>query len=320
MTTDNQETGPDTIEAILDAQFSEPDVPTDEQEESSPNEETQDEALEAASETEEETEIDETTDLEPETETPQHLNLEEYGDLTVPVVIDGVETATSLREMVKRHQLQADSTRKTMALADDRRSMEAEFAQRDAKFADQQRLLDEQLAQNIEREPDWVTMAEEKPLEYLAEREKWNQKQAQRQHAQHNLQQSQAAQSQQFQQMTAELAVQAMPEWASDVEFAKNANGRMTVALEAGFTEAEYNGSVDYRLAVLLEKASRYDASLTSNAAVEKKLSLAPKVLKPRGSKGKADVQVERKTAINRKLDRAHSMESHLDAFMEGRG
>ena len=108
-----------------------------------------------------------------------------------------------------------------------------------------------------------------------------------------------------------------MPEWATAAGFAKNAQGRMSVALEAGFTETEYNGAVDYRLAVLLEKASRYDAMQTKNAGVEKKLALAPKVLKPGRSKGKADVRVEQKAAINRKLDQPHSMEAHLSAYMD---
>lgn len=312
------ETGPQSIEDILDTQFSEPDAPTEAVEET-PLEAIEEE-VEATSDevdAEEVDETDETTDPEPESQEPQHLSLEEYGDLTIPIIVDGVETQVNLSEAAKGYQLQADYSRKTATLANERKQAEASLEQERAVLSDQRRLLDEQLAQNVEQEPDWVKMARDNPLEYLPAKEQWNQKQAARAQAQGRAQQDQAATSREFQVRTAEIAVRAMPEWATDDGFAKNANGRMSVAMEAGFTEAEYNGAVDYRLAVLLEKASRYDAMQGKNAVVEKKLALAPKVLKPGKSKGKQDVQVERKAAINRKLNQPHSMEDALNAFMD---
>jgi len=316
---DNQN-GSQSIDDILDAAFSEPDVPTEEIVDEPPQEETPQaeaevEELEAEADTIEET--DEPTDPEPESQEPQHLNLGEYGDLTIPIVVDGVETRVNLSDAAKGYQLQADYTRKSQALATERKQMETSLTQERAELADKQRLLDEQLAQNIEQEPDWVKMAQDDPLGYLPAREKWNQQQIARNDAQQRATQAQATQSRNFQERTAEIAVLAMPEWATDDGFAKNAQGRMTVALEAGFTESEYNGAVDYRLAVLLEKASRYDAMQNKNAVVEKKLALAPKVLRPGRSKGKQDVQAERKATINRKLDQPHSMESHLNAYMD---
>lgn len=308
---DTPETGPQSIDDVLDAQFAEPDGPTAEVEEA-PLEATLEEADAPEVDAVEDEEIDEKTDPETESQEPQHLNLDEYGDITIPITVDGVETPVNLREAAKGYQLQADYSRKTAALATERKQAEASLEQERAALADKSRLLDEQLAQNIEQEPDWVTMAKDDPLGYLPAREKWNQQQAARVEAQARSQQSQAAQSREFQVKTAEIAVRAMPEWATEDGFAKNASGRMAVAMDAGFTEAEYNGAVDYRLAVLLEKASRYDAMQNKNAVVEKKLAQAPKVLKPGRSKGKADVQGEQKAAVKRKLDQPHSMEDHL--------
>jgi len=317
------QTGPQTIDEILDAQFSEPEdpveVPTEVQDEAPQEGQIQaeaegDEPMVEADTTEE---TDEQTDPKPEAEEPQHLSLDEYGDLTIPIIVDGVETRVNLGEAAKGYQLQADYSRKTASLANERKEMETTLAQAHAELADKQRLLDEQLAQSIEQEPDWIEMADKEPLKYLSEKEKWSQKQAVRAEAFARSQQTQAAQSREFQMRTAEVAVQSMPEWATDEGFAKNARGRMTAALDAGFTEAEYNGSVDYRLAVILEKASLYDAMKTQNAVVEKKLALAPKVLKPGRSKGKADVRVEQRAAINRKLDQPHSMETALNAYMD---
>ena len=314
---DNLETGPQTIDAILDAQFSEPDEPTEAQEEQPLEAELQVDAEEAPADEDTIEETDETADPEPESQEPQHLNLAEYGDLTIPIVVDGVETAVNLSDAANGYQLRVDYSRKTATLANERKQMEAALGQERAELADKQRLLDEQLAQQIEHEPDWVKMAQDDPLGYLPAREQWNQNQAARAQAQGRSQQVQAAQSHDFQVRTAEIAVRAMPEWATDDGFAKNANGRMAVAMDAGFTETEYNGAVDYRLAVLLEKASRYDAMQSKNAVVEKKLALAPKVLKPGRSKGKQDVQAERRATVNRKLNQPHSMNDALEAFME---
>ena len=183
---DNLETGPQSIEQILDSQFSEQEEPT-EAVEGAPQEATEEvEATSDEVETEEEVEeeIDETTDPETESQEPQHLSLEEYGELTIPIVVDGVETQVNLSEAAKGYQLQADYSRKTAALANERKEMDSTLQQERAAIADKQRLLDEQLAQHMEQEPDWVKMATEDPLNYLPAKEKWNQQQAARAEAQ----------------------------------------------------------------------------------------------------------------------------------------
>ncbi len=317
---DTLETGPQTIEEVLDLKYSEPDGPTEEVEEAAPDadQEVDVEGIQAEAETEEE--IDETTDPEPEvSEEPQHLALDDFGDLTIPIIVNGVETKVNLTDAAKGYQLQADYSRKTAVLAEERKSDQAALTQERTALADKQRLLDEQLAQSMEREPDWVLMAQNDPVGFPVAKAKWDRDQIGRQQAMARSQQAQVTQSRDFQTKTADLAVVAMPEWANEGEFVKNADGRRDVALDAGFTEQEYDGSVDFRLAVLLEKASRYDAMKGQNAAVEKKLSKVPKVLKPGKSKSKGDVQAARKATINRKLDRPHSIDDALNAYMEGR-
>ena len=315
---DNQETEPQSIDAILDAKFSEPDGPTEPQEEAAPdaeNEVLEAEAEDEGAETEEET--DETTDPdEGAEEEPQHLDLDEYGELTISVTVNGEEKQVNLSEAAKGYQLQADYSRKTAALADERKQIEAVLENERAALADQRRLLNEQIAQTLEKEPDWVAMAKENPLGYLSEKEAWNQKQAQRQQAQREMQEAEAARVEEFRRLSAQTAIGVMPEWAEDGGFQKNADKRLKAAIDAGFTQAEYEEAVDFRLAVLLEKAALYDAGKTKDTAAAKKLSLAPKVLKPGKSKGKAEVQAARKAKSSRKLDRPHTMEEHLSAFM----
>jgi len=318
---DNLETGPQSIDDILETQFSEPEAPTEAIEDASSEvreEEAEVVAEESVAEEAEEQNVNEPqTDPEPVSEEPQHLDLGDYGEVTIPIIVDGVETKVNLSEAAKGYQLQADYSRKTAALANERKQAEASLQQERAALADKQQLLDQQLAQMIEQEPDWEVMARDNPLEYLPAKENWMKKQAMQQDAMSRSQQATQAQTQEFRQRTAEVALNSMPEWATDAGFAQNAQGRMAAALGAGFTEGEYNGAVDYRLAVLLEKASRYDALQGQTAAVEKKLASVPKVLKPSRSKGKADVQVERRASVNRKLNQPHSVAAALDAYMD---
>ena len=321
---DTQETGPQTIDQLLDAKYSEPEeAPTEEVIEAPAPDAEHEEAPAEVAEAEEE-EIDETTDPEPASEEPQHLTLDEYGDVTIPVIVDGEEKRVNLSEAAKGYQLQADYSRKTAALSVERRDMEttlqqerAAIQQEYAGLADKQRLLDEQLAQSIEPEPDWVELAKKNPLQLPVEKEKWNLRQQQRQSAQARMQQGNAQRVQEFQRKTAELAVTAFPEWQNEGEFVKNANQRREVALAIGFTPEEYDGSNDFRLAALLEKAARFDAMQNQNAVIEKKLAKAPKVLRPGKVKAKADVHAEQRATTNRKLDQPHSMESHLNAYMD---
>jgi len=260
------------------------------------------EEVEAEAEAEETDEPDEPeeTDEGPE----QVLTVEEYGDVLVDV--DG--EPTPLSEVLAGTQRQADYTRKTQALAEERKKAQAEIAEKQAALDAREQQLRDLEAELGEEEPDWAKLAEEDPLGYGVEKEKWERKQKVRAQREAELKQRQEKAKQEFIAQTADVAVQKIPEWADVKKFDEGAAARKAAALEAGFTEEEYRSTPDFRIAVLLEKAARYDAlqgeQSKKSVRAEKKIAKAPKVLKPGASKGDTDPKQERRAAFQNRLSK----------------
>lgn len=308
MSSDTPASGPQSIDEYLDGHFE--DTP-----ETEPMEEDgQTEGAEPEAEAEvEEPEVEESDEAEApeEGEGPQVLTVDEYGDIQIQV---GDET-TTLADLHKGHLRQQDYTRKTQELAQQRQQMQQEFQQLQESIAEKERLLEQQFAEQDLAEPDWEKLAEEDPLGVVTERIKWEKRRDQQQKARAQAQQRAEQQRQQFMAQTAELAVQKIPEWSEKGGFDKSRDARRKAALDAGFTEQEYNQAADFRLAVLLEKAARYDALQSDGAAAQKRVAKAPKVLKPGSAKTKADRQTVEKVAKSKVLDRPHSLQDHLKAL-----
>lgn len=261
------------------------------------------EEIEASDEVED-LETDDTD--EPEDEgSEQVLTVDEYGD----VLVDLNGTPTPLKDVIQGTLRQADYTRKTQAVQEERKAMQAELEKREkALEAREQQLL--QLSQELEEpEPDWEKLADEDPLGYPAAKAKWDKKQRQKAERQRALRERTVKQREAFARQTAEIAMRAVPEWSEDpANFDKGAEARKRAALDAGFSEEEYNSTPDFRIAVLLEKAARWDAMQQSTeqkrVRAEKKLGKAPKVLKPGQSRGDSDPKQERRAAFQKRLSK----------------
>lgn len=302
---DNPQAGPLTIDEYLDAREA-PKGQAEEQQEEKPDTEPVVEA-----ETEVEAEADESEEQdEPEAEEsegPEIYSVEEYGEIAI-ALSDG--TQTTLKDLAQGTLRQADYTRKTTELSRERKELEAEKQ----RLADFERQLNEQLASLDEPEPDWQKLAEEDPLGLPLEQIKWQKKQAEKAERKRKAEEQEAKQRDQFMRATAETAVQIMPEWTSAEKFQEGAAARKKAALEAGFTEQEYGGVVDFRLAVLLEKAARYDASQAKTEAATKKLAKVPKVVKPGTSVTKVDREQAERAAKAKRLNRPMTVDEYLNA------
>jgi len=306
---DNQ-TGPQTIEDTLDAKFSEPDAPTEKPEEIKKPEEAEAGADADAGETDGDGPQGEDageTDAD-----DQVLDVAEYGDVKVTLA-DG--TVKSLSELASGNLMQSDYTRKTQELARQRQEIDAERDRVAAEIAERQREIDDRMSQINEDEPNWIEIARDDPLGYPEIREQWNIRKSQAKAAQDRLAQQQQEDRQVFARQTSEIALQKIPEWADPDVFQKGGDQRRKAAIDAGFTDAELEQATDYRLAVLLEKAARYDALQGQKKHVlDKKVSKAPRVLKPGSMKTPKDATNEKQAALNRKLSRPHSIEDALAA------
>ena len=187
--TDTQ-TGPvsvlEAVEALHSEPEGQPEAEAEEAQEADPVESTAEEAAEP-----EETAESEDADPQEASEEPQHLGLDEYGELTIPIIVDGQEQRVTLEEAAKGYQLQSDYTRKSMLLAEERKAFEAQQAAQTEELNRQQEQIAQLLSSQQEPEPDWVKLAEElDPWEFQQRRTQHEAKQAERVKVMQQVQQS----------------------------------------------------------------------------------------------------------------------------------
>lgn len=281
--------------------------------------EDDDEADEAEDDAEEEPEDD--ADAQEEGEEGGDLDL----DRAVTVKIDGKETQVKLREALDGYQRQADYSRKTAALADERKSFDAERqaiqAER-AQYAQLLPVLAERLKGAVEQ-VDWAKLKEEDPVEYAVRRLE----------VQEQAEQLQAVQAEQnrLQQLEHEQAVaafnkrveaegekllEALPAWKDPAIQERDKAAVRAYGLKIGFSEDELSQASDSRAVVALYKAMKFDRlmSKTAKAKAPGAGAPAPKPLKP-GSTNRPPVRVTAKTDAMKRLSRSGSIEDAAAVF-----
>lgn len=293
----------DALDAMADREEAAPEV------EESENAEVEIEVDEA----EENTDVDETDEQEEpddEGEGPDVYDVGEYGEIAIQLS-DG--TQTTLAELEKGTLRQADYTRKTTELSSARKQLQDKASE----LAQRERQINEQLASLNEPEPDWAKMAEEDPLGLPLAQIQWNKKQQEKAQKRAEVDAATEREKMDFQRQTVQKALEVMPQWADGKSFQETSDARKQAALDAGFTETEYNGALDFRLAVILEKAALYDAGQTKVKAATKKLSKVTKVVKPGASVTKADKEQAAKTAKSKRLNKPMGVNEYLDAILD---
>lgn len=270
--------------------------------------------------------IEQEPDEEPDAEEPeaveeesQILTADEYGD----VLVDVNGEPTPLRDVLQGTLRQSDYTRKTQELTNQRKQLEAEFNEREEKLKAREQQLSAMEAELDDPEPDWEKLADEDPLGWASAKAKWDKKSKAKAERKAELEQRQTKAKQEFTRKTVDLAIQAMPEWAEAGAFEKNVDARRDAALKAGFSKEEYDATFDYRIAVLLEKAARFDAMSEDNkqklVRAEKKIAKAPKVLRPGQAKGDTDPAEERRAARQKQFSKPGGISSSDIKRMIGR-
>lgn len=260
-----------------------------------PAEETPQEAEEEAQATVE----DDTAEAEPAEDAPEY-EPEDDGE--------GAEEANP-REPSKGEMLQADYTRKTQALAEERRKVEAEWQKATQANQQAQAVLSNFLGQE-DPEPDWDTLKREDPYEFTQKAAEWQIKQQQKAKAHqqlHALQQEQAQRHAQMEQaymaeQDAKL-LELMPSWRKP-EVRQKATQELVGYLRDTWnaTDAEITAlsKGDARVLAAVEKARLWDGLQANKSKVKAKVENKPPV-KPGASRTKADRRVEKiQTAQNR--------------------
>ena len=219
--------------------------------------ETADAQAEVASEDEPAAEDEDTDGSQPEVQ-------------LVTVTINGKTEQIPLDEAVKGYQRQADYSRKTSALSEERKAFEAErqtVTQERAQYAQLLTALQQQVQANLQQEPDWQRLYDTDPLEYVRQKDVWRERQDKLAAAQFESQRLTALQAQEQNNYLAKLVqenraklTEAIPAWKDSKKWEADRPKLLEYGQKLGFTAEELGQTYDSRAVVALYKAMQFDA------------------------------------------------------------
>ena len=260
---------------------------------------------EAPEEGQAEEEVEEEVSAESE-ESEEELEIVAEEDLKYTIKVDGEEFEVGIDELKSGYQRQADYTRKSQALAEQRKGTEKiqsermQLEQERQMYANGLQMLQEQQTAKLQDfdKVDWETLKQEDPYAYMIKKDEYRdaqervsnaaQQQALIQQEQHTA--AQKVRGQFVQQEYARL-VAALPEWNDKDSTIKK--DIQEYATSVGFRPEEINQLADHRSVLVIKKAMEFD-KLTKKVAPKKKaVKKVPKVQKAGRGKSKEDTAAE---------------------------
>ncbi len=278
---------------------------------------------EAPEEGQAEEEVEEEVSAESE-ESEEELEIVAEEDLKYTIKVDGNEFEVGIDELKSGYQRQADYTRKSQALAEQRKGTEAiqserlQLEQERQMYANGLQMLQEQQSAKLQDfdKVEWETLKQEDPYAYMIKKDEYRdaqervsnvaQQQALVQQEQHTA--AQQVRGEFVQQEYARL-VAALPEWNDKDSTIKK--DIQEYATSVGFRPEEINQLADHRSVLVIKKAMEFD-KLTKKVAPKKKaVKKVPKVQKAGRGKSKEDTAAE---ALKKKRTRLRKSGKQQDA------
>jgi hypothetical protein len=216
---------------------------------------------------------------------------------TYRVKAAGEDKEVTLDELIKSYQLGTDYTKKSQAVAEERKAVEAErHAVQEAKalrdqYAQQLGIIEQMLNQPQQAE-DLDYLKETDPIGYAVKVAELSQKE--KQLAQVRAQREMISQQQEYDrqnQMKQMIAAESEKLVAVLPEFADPSKGEVirkdirTYGKQMGFSDDELANVFDSRAVLTLYKAMQYDKLQSAKPGITKKVAEAPKAIKPGVSK-----------------------------------
>ena len=230
-----------------------------------------------------------------ETETPQSYT----------VKVDGKDVEVTLEELQAGYSRQADYTRKSQVLAEQRQKAEEELA---ATRQERQRYVSqlEQFSTDADtkigefKNVDWTKLKEEDPMEYALKRDQYRELQESKRLIAEEKQKEQYKQQQDDERAWNEelarqqdIIAQRLPDLVHPEKGPKLKQDIKTFAMNKGFSEQEVDSLIDARSVDVLHKAMLYENLLNSKIS-KKKAKVVPKVTKPGAGVTKGEVNSEK--------------------------
>ncbi|MBT5638500.1 MAG: hypothetical protein HOJ16_08055 [Candidatus Peribacter sp.] len=293
-------------------------------------EETQEaeEVEEEAPESEEEGQAEEETEEEVAEEEEYEVVAEE--DLKYTIKVDGEELEVGIDELKNGYQRQADYTRKSQALAEQRKETEGiqsermQLEQERQMYANGLQMLQEQQSAKLNdfENTDWTTLKEEDPYAYMLKKDEYRdaqEKAANVVQQQQLIQQEQAQEVQKarahFVQQEYNRLVDALPEWNDKDSTIKK--DIQEYATSVGFRPEEINQLADHRSVLVIKKAMEFD-KLTKKVAPKKKaVKKVPKVQKSGRGNSNEDAATEATKKKRARLRKSGKQDDAASLFFD---
>ena len=249
---------------------------------------------------------------------------------TYTIKVDGKDVEVTLDELQAGYSRQADYTRKSQVLAEQRKQADEELA---ATQQERQRYLS-QLEQfntqadsklNELKSTDWTRLKEEDPTEYMLKRDQYRELQEnkrtveeEQKNLQYKSQQEQQAKWQEELGRQQEIMAQRLPEWNDPTKGPKLKQDIKSFAVKTGFSEQEVDSLIDARSVDVLHKAMLYDNLLAAKIS-NKKAKVVPKVTRPGSPATKGEIsgdKVKAQRARLRKTGHVKDASSLLESIL----
>jgi len=197
---------------------------------------------------------------------------------TYTVRVDGEEVDVTIDELLSGYSRTQDYTRKTMALADERKALESELTQIRQERAQLTQVLEQIDVQDQEQEPNWELLYQQDPNQWAIQREMWRTKQERKRALVEEKQRLLQAQEQDKQRIIAEFVdkervklSEVLPQWR-DEKVAKAEKAKVAdYAKKIGFNDQEIAQFFDHRAVSTLYKAMKYDELQTGKPKAKRK-------------------------------------------------
>lgn len=211
------------------------------------------------------------------------------------VRVDGKDERVTESELIAGYSRQSDYTRKTQALANERKAFEQEHAgvrQERAEYAQLLPQLRKSLEQGMGAEPNWAKLQEDDQKNgtttYANAWARWQHGQqrimmvrAEEQRVAQQQQRAMAAQQEQYLKQERSALLTALPAW-KDPKVAKASSQAIANMMQSlGYADNDI-AIHDHRALIIADKAAKYDALMAQRPQLRQKMRNAP-VVRPGG-------------------------------------
>ena len=243
------------------------------------------------------------------------------------IKVDGEEQEVTLDELRNGYQRQADYTRKSQALAEQRKAYEANLQAIQSEREQYSQALQLMVAQQKNElsqyeNIDWKTLKEDDPMEYMEKRLEFQEARDKIARVQQEQQRVAAEQQQRVQQQLSEIMQaeftklkEALPAYADPSSNLKNE--LRDYGLSLGFSQQDLDSISDHRVVLVLHKAMLQDRAAQGTVRKAKSSKPVPKVVKSGTPESKTQRSKKATQQRRERLARTGSTRDATSVFLD---